>query len=85
LNFVSTVICSEFQDFVNTLETELLQVKEQWREECTKNATLTDRIAQLEAELVKSNATSAKLRNELAAKEDAESSAALQNFVRGYI
>jgi hypothetical protein len=70
---------------VNTLETELLQVKEQWREECTKNAALTERIAELEAELAKSNKASAKLRTELAAKEDAESNAALQNFVRGYI
>lgn len=70
---------------MNTLETELLQVKEQWREECTKNAALTERIAELEAELAKSNKASAKLRTELAAKEDAESNAALQNFVRGYI
>lgn len=60
-------------------------MKEQWREECTKNAALTERIAQLEAELAKSNQASVKLRTELAAKEDAESNAALQNFVRGYI
>jgi hypothetical protein len=84
---------SEFQDFVNTLETELAHVKEQWRLETAanqslaeekaslakRNALLAKRVDALEAELNAEKQTSAQLRQEVEQLE----STALQQFVRG--
>ncbi len=71
------------------METELAQVKEQWREECTKNKRLADeqaasqaRVALLEAELAAEKKQSEALRKEL---EDMMANVSLQNFVRGFV
>lgn len=77
---------------MNTLETELAQVKEQWREECTRNKRLADeqaassaRVAQLEAALAAEKKRSEALRQELASKDDMMANVSLQNFVRGFV